>query len=101
MTSVREYPLFAIQKRNIAQRRAGIFIALIQGDVTRPATKARDIDGLLIPRSEERRVGKECVSTCRSRWSPYHSKKKTKHTKTNIKNHTLKKNTKTIRSHRI
>src|SRR3546814_14260984 len=26
-------------------------------------------------RSEERRVGKECVSTCRSRWSPYHSKK--------------------------
>src|SRR3546814_13421183 len=27
-------------------------------------------------RSEERRVGKECVSTCRSRWLPYHSKKK-------------------------
>src|SRR3546814_20864662 len=27
-------------------------------------------------RSEERRVGKECVSTCRSRWSPYHSNKK-------------------------
>src|SRR3546814_13497864 len=26
-----------------------------------------------IARSEERRVGKECVSTCRSRWSPYHS----------------------------
>src|SRR3546814_2405155 len=25
-----------------------------------------------ILRSEERRVGKECVSTCRSRWSPYH-----------------------------
>src|SRR3546814_11024545 len=23
-------------------------------------------------RSEERRVGKECVSTCRARWSPYH-----------------------------
>src|SRR3546814_14192274 len=31
---------------------------------------------LSIPqRSEERRVGKECVSTCRSRWSPYHEKK--------------------------
>src|SRR3546814_18958134 len=27
-------------------------------------------------RSEERRVGKECVSTCRSRWAPYHQKKK-------------------------
>src|SRR3546814_12374609 len=25
-----------------------------------------------MPRSEERRVGKECVSQCRSRWSPYH-----------------------------
>src|SRR3546814_16031376 len=32
-------------------------------------------DGLKLPavgRSEERRVGKECVSTCRYRWSPYH-----------------------------
>src|SRR3546814_8664812 len=27
---------------------------------------------LSMGRSEERRVGKECVSTCRSRWSPYH-----------------------------
>src|SRR3546814_15312891 len=27
-------------------------------------------------RTEERRGGKECVSTCRSRWSPYHSKKR-------------------------
>src|SRR3546814_19187722 len=33
-------------------------------------------------RSEERRVGKECVSTCRSRWSPYHYKK-------NKKQHTI------------
>src|SRR3546814_6450709 len=33
----------------------------------------RDFDyGRLRARSEERRVGKECVSTCRSRWSPYH-----------------------------
>src|SRR3546814_12433898 len=45
-----------------------------------PPTMERHIrktnDGLpvleLVPRSEERRVGKECVSTCRSRWSPYH-----------------------------
>src|SRR3546814_12039295 len=37
-----------------------------------PAAAVGRIDG----RSEERRVGKECVSTCRSRWSPYHSKKK-------------------------
>src|SRR3546814_15012393 len=39
----------------------------------------REVCGYLGPlserficRSEERRVGKECVSTCRSRWSPYH-----------------------------
>src|SRR3546814_15300055 len=30
---------------------------------------------LHVLRSEERRVGKECVSTCISRWSPYHEKK--------------------------
>src|SRR3546814_11732588 len=27
---------------------------------------------VMVPRSEERRVGKACVSACRSRWSPYH-----------------------------
>src|SRR3546814_19240606 len=32
-------------------------------------------------RSEERRVGTECVSTCSSRWSPYHSKKQKKKTR--------------------
>src|SRR3546814_14677496 len=32
----------------------------------------RDLVGIDDGRSEERRVGKECVSTCRSRWSPYH-----------------------------
>src|SRR3546814_21176278 len=36
--------------------------------------KAGGIDPTL--RSEERRVGKEWVSTCRSRWSPYHERKK-------------------------
>src|SRR3546814_6761482 len=38
---------------------------LFAGDRPRPATIAPR-------RSEERRVGKECVSTCRSGWSPYH-----------------------------
>src|SRR3546814_7510589 len=38
-----------------------------------PADRVSVVDqsGTLL-RSEERRVGKECVSTCRSRWSPYH-----------------------------
>src|SRR3546814_18429575 len=35
------------------------------------------VEALPFFRSEERRVGKECVRTCRSRWSPYHEKKKT------------------------
>src|SRR3546814_5015046 len=50
-----------------------IFLMLIErsGLVTR--------EQLVSARSEERRVGKECVSTCRSRWSPNHEKKK-KHT---------------------
>src|SRR3546814_13624796 len=39
-----------------------------------PVRRTRDnVAGI---RSEERRVGTECVSTCRSRWSPHHKKKK-------------------------
>src|SRR3546814_258702 len=34
--------------------------------------KEKDQRDFVPDRSEERRVGKECVSTCRSRWSPYH-----------------------------
>src|SRR3546814_18902055 len=30
------------------------------------------VSGSTFSRSEERRVGKECVSPCRSRWSPFH-----------------------------
>src|SRR3546814_11841589 len=36
----------------------------LQGKIKRAVDQRRE-------RSEERRVGKECVSTCRSRWSPY------------------------------
>src|SRR3546814_15764369 len=45
-------------------RSTGIFLSML-----RCATRRSS-------RSEERRVGKECVSTCISRWSPYHYKKK-------------------------
>src|SRR3546814_11648172 len=59
-----------------------------------PKTKG-EADGLLRAtkgddryfRSEERRVGKECVSTCRSRWSPYHSKKHTQKQYTSLSHH--------------
>src|SRR3546814_18175781 len=41
-------------------------------NLTPPTTENSDAVQALDLRSEERRVGKECVSTCRSRWSPYH-----------------------------
>src|SRR3546814_18507845 len=50
------------------------------------AEVARDlgVGTIVVPpnsgRSEERRVGKECVSTCRSRWSPYNEKNKHRQT---------------------
>src|SRR3546814_14716139 len=51
-----------------------IFLAVGQSTglllVTLPI--AVGIGAVIWVRSEERRVGKECVSTCRSRWSPYH-----------------------------
>src|SRR3546814_2791055 len=54
---------------------AGVRVAQTQspqhGGIASPCHIARQDDGLIEFRSEERRVGKECVSTCRSRWSPY------------------------------
>src|SRR3546814_4706833 len=47
--------------------RASVFFEVLQEYAE--GTSAEQIEAL---RSEERRVGKECVSTCRSRWSPCH-----------------------------
>src|SRR3546814_18362980 len=44
-------------------------VPLGAGNTSNKTTVTLDSKG---GRSEERRVGKECVSTCRSRWSPYH-----------------------------
>src|SRR3546814_11819888 len=49
--------------------------ALVDEDAGRGDTALAGVDEHALPRrrrSEERRVGKEGVSTCRSRWSPYH-----------------------------
>src|SRR3546814_13352078 len=71
-------------KIGIPDGRDGIVVdvdALDEGDVILPLVDVTllptklDRTGLVIRgegRSEERRVGKECVSTCRSRWWPYH-----------------------------
>src|SRR3546814_13940294 len=44
--------------------------------IAEPGAVGEDFDPVAGVRSEERRVGEECVSTCRSRWSPSPSKKK-------------------------
>ena len=58
--------LFALARR-VGSRRQEL-------RVVAPAGKpvARVLDIVEFDRSEERRVGKECQSVCRSRWSPYH-----------------------------
>src|SRR3546814_15587595 len=43
-----------------------------KSDRTEPWSTNFDLYQVSADRSEERRVGKECVSTCRYRWSPYH-----------------------------
>src|SRR3546814_13518936 len=45
-------------------------LVIVQGDTA--TAYAGALAAFQLGRSEERRVGKECVSTCRSRWSPYH-----------------------------
>src|SRR3546814_15405840 len=65
------------------QTPAGVDQHLIPQPVLHPGPRAESVFfGNDPPREErrtssaERRVGKECVSTCRYRWSPYHEKKK-------------------------
>src|SRR3546814_19409620 len=54
--------------RNAVDARRAAPLDLIEQ--TRPRAVREEAVGAT--RSEERRAGKECVSTCRSRWSPYH-----------------------------
>src|SRR6056297_3836065 len=66
VTGVQTCALPILASRRPVNRRPRIRAATRTGPRRRPS------------RSEERRVGKECVSTCRSRWSPHHYKIKKK-----------------------
>src|SRR3546814_13483772 len=60
------------------QRRARPELAVGRQGIEQGRPLAADREGMdVVDRSEERRVGKECVSTCRTRWSPDHEKKNT------------------------
>src|SRR3546814_11869581 len=73
-------PAVALDRTRTTALATGNFLTLDnQVDVTTGTVRAKarfaNADGALFPnqfRSDERRVGKEWVSTCRTRWSPYH-----------------------------
>src|SRR3546814_5510938 len=53
--------------------RERLAVQQVGGSKAQPVHPRQQLEAArLLARSEERRVGKECVSTCRSRWSPYH-----------------------------
>src|SRR3546814_13453112 len=70
-------PMNAVRRLHALAREQGVRglrVAVVEGDDLRD--RLRNLQASAWeeerPRSEERRVGNECVSTCRSRWSPYH-----------------------------
>src|SRR3546814_14286908 len=68
-----------LDRRSVARKLPSVFLrqkaAGVAGNPrqgTIPSILRAPSRSIRSDRSEERRVGKECVSTCRSRWSPYH-----------------------------
>src|SRR3546814_17309456 len=59
--------VYAYSNRQIDQQPVGDLIEARLEELERTAR----VGGVAVGRSEERRVGKECVNTCRSWWSPY------------------------------
>src|SRR3546814_20960973 len=85
---IRQLPHRLVEQALVQQReKSGLNVLRIIGPGGEDLSqKARRVTGCLghragSPRSEARRVGKECVRTCRSRVSPYHTKKKIAKTK--------------------
>src|SRR3546814_15889668 len=67
-----EHPVICAVDRGLVRGMLGA----LYGDSETSTLSSRPSGDDRCIRSAERRVGQECVSTCRSRWSPYHSKKK-------------------------
>src|SRR3546814_16408598 len=65
MSLINEFKAFAV-RGNVVDMAVGIVIGAAFGKIV-----SSFVDGVIMPRSEERRVGKAFVRTCRSRWSPY------------------------------
>ena len=67
-----------VERENLALAGAAeqldLLLALVDDGLSAGSQQLAGIEALalLILRSEERRVGKECLRLCRSRWSPYH-----------------------------
>src|SRR3546814_19189780 len=77
-TAAREFIVSGEQMERAVKSRRRKPVLMIDLAVPRDIDpKIAELEDIYL-RSEERRVGTECVSTCRSRWSPYHLKKKQK-----------------------
>src|SRR3546814_20866578 len=80
----RAVPDFFVDRLKVQQREAGVRHDLIDAvfglekrkdEIVGNLARVKALQALMAPRSEERRVGKGCVSTCRSRCSTCHQKK--------------------------
>src|SRR3546814_11260164 len=60
-----------VARKGFAFSEVAEFLGFLLSGTHRPVPISRERLRDTLPRSEERRVGKECVSTCRSRWSTY------------------------------
>src|SRR3546814_207461 len=63
-----DYPLIEVGVMELNRNPENVFAEVEQAAFS----PANIVPGIGFSKSEERRVGNECVSTCRSRWSPYH-----------------------------
>src|SRR3546814_18937126 len=70
---VAQYPEIAPPTIQVTASYPGASAETVSATVATPLEQEiNGVEGMIYMRTEERRVGKECVSPCRSGWSPYH-----------------------------